>query len=279
MTTRKTPAARLKSVLLSVVMITAAIVVGLPFYYIVVSTFKSMHDVAFSPLAPPTSFYLDNYIEAFASLPIAQAFLNSLIVTVSSVSIMLIAGSMAAFGVIIRNSWFTRIVGVLLVVSFLVPFQSTIIPLYQLWVKLSLVDTLQGLIIISSGGAIFSYFLIVGYMRTVPFEIIEAARVDGASPFRIYWQIVLPLIRPILVTVGVFQTMWTWNDFIAPSIFLSSPEKQTIILQVYRAVGQFSTDWPMFMTVSVIALVPMVIFFVVLQRHIVSGLVGGSIKG
>jgi hypothetical protein len=91
--------------------------------------------------------------------------------------------------------------------------------------------------------------------------------------------IVLPLIRPILVTVAVIQSMGVWNDFVAPSIFISSPEKQTIILQVYRSVGQFTTDWPMFVTINVIALVPTVIFFVALQKHIVSGLVGGSIKG
>lgn len=270
---------RLGPVLLSIVMIAVAIVVALPFYYIVVSTLKTQNQVAFNPLGLPTQLYFDNYINVFMNVPVVQSFLNTLYVTVVSVSIMLIAGSMAAFGVIIRNSWFTRIVGVLLIVSFLVPFQATIIPLYQLFAKIHLVDSLEGLIIISCGGAIFSYFLIVGYMRTVPFEIIEAARVDGAGPFRIYWQIVLPLIRPILVTVGVFQVMGVWNDFIAPSVFITSPEKQTIILQVYRAVGQFATDWPMFMTLSVIVLIPMVIFFVALQKHIVSGLVGGSIKG
>jgi raffinose/stachyose/melibiose transport system permease protein len=116
-------------------------------------------------------------------------------------------------------------------------------------------------------------------MRTIPAEIMEAARIDGAGPFRIYWTIVLPLIRPILVTVGVFQTMWVWNDFITPNVFISSQEKQTLVLQVYSAVGQFTTDWPAFMTLTVIVLIPMVIFFVVMQRHIVSGLVNGSVKG
>jgi raffinose/stachyose/melibiose transport system permease protein len=100
-----------------------------------------------------------------------------------------------------------------------------------------------------------------------------------ANAFQIFWRIVLPLIRPILVTVGVFQVMWIWNDFITPNVFLTSPEKSTLVLQVYKSVGQFTTDWPAFMTLSVIVLVPMVIFFVLTQRHIISGLLAGSIKG
>lgn len=275
-TRRRSP---IRSLLVSVVMIAFAALVAIPFYYVVVSTLKTQNQVATDPFGLPTTLFLDNYVKAFETVPLAQAFLNSAYVTVISVSIMLLAGSMAAFGVILRNSWFTRIVGVLLIVPFTVPFQSTIIPLYQLFAGLRLIDSLEGLILISSGGAMFSYFLIIGYMRSVPFEVIEAARVDGAGPFRIYWQIVLPLIRPILVTVGVIQTMGVWNDFIAPSVFLSSPEKLTIILQVYRPVGQFTTDWPMFMTITVIVMNPMVVFFVFLQKYIVSGLAAGSVKG
>lgn len=116
-------------------------------------------------------------------------------------------------------------------------------------------------------------------MRTVPIEILEAARIDGAGSFRIYWTIVLPLIRPILITVGVFQAMWVWNDFITPNVFIGSPDKKTLVLQVYSAVGQFNVDWPAFMTLTVVVLVPMVIFFLFMQKHIVSGLIQGSIKG
>ena len=164
-------------------------------------------------------------------------------------------------------------------VSGSVPAQSTLIPLYRMLVGVELVDSLNGLVIMYSAGAIFCFFLIQGYMRTLPFEVIEAAMLDGAGVVQIFWRIVLPLIRPILVTVSVFQTMWVWNDFIIPNVFLSSPDKRTIVLQVYTTVGEFRTDWPSFMTLSVIALLPMVAFFVFTQRHIVSGLLAGSVKG
>ena len=265
--------------LLSVVVIGLACLVGTPLYYIVVNTFKTQEQMAGAPLAPPTSLYLDNYLEVFERVPLAVSFGNTLYVTVGAIVVQLFVGATAAYGMIMRATWFNRVFGVLLLLAFVVPEQSTLIPRYRMLVGADLVDNLDGFIVIYAGGAIFCFFLIQGYMRTLPFEIIEAAKIDGAGVFQIFWRIVLPLIKPILITVGVFQTMWVWNDFITPNVFISSPERRTIVLEVYSAVGQFSTDWPAFMTISVIALVPMVIFFVLTQRHIVSGLLAGSIKG
>jgi len=138
---------------------------------------------------------------------------------------------------------------------------------------------LTGLIIIYLGGAVFCYFLIIGYMRKLPMELLEAAKIDGAGPFRIYWAIVLPLIRPILITVIVFQTLGTWNDFVWPNLLLSSAERRTVVLQVFNAMGQFTTNWPQFMTITVVVLIPVFVFFLFCQRWIVAGLVAGSVKG
>lgn len=269
----------LRYVLLSVAMITIAVVVGIPLYYIVVNTFKTQDQMVTSPLGLPSQLYLGNYADVFANVPLARAFLNTLYVTVLGVVFQLVVGAMAAYGMIMRNTRFNRIVGAILLLAFVVPGQATLVPLYLMLVDANQVDTLTGLVIMYLAGAVFCFFLIQGYMTSMPYEIIEAAKIDGAGVVQIFWRIVLPLIRPILVTVGVFQTMWVWNDFITPNVFISSPEKRTIVLQVYSAVGEFTTDWPAFMTVSVLALVPMVIFFVFTQRHIVSGLLAGGIKG
>ncbi len=257
-------------------MVPLGLIIGLPFYYVVVNTFKTQAETTASPLALPSTVNFDNYVTVFQNIPVAQAFMNTLIVTVVSVFLMLLIGSMAAFSIIMHAS---KTMTVLLVLAFLIPGQVTLIPMYRLLTQAGLVDSLQGLIVLYTGGSVFCYFLIVGYMRTLPGEVIEAARIDGAGDGRIFWSIALPLIRPILVTVGVFQTMWVWNDFLTPVVFISSPEKQTLVLQVYKAVGEFSTNWPMFLTLSVIVLIPMVIFFITMQRHIVSGLTAGSVKG
>ena len=275
MTTTR-PLIRPGAILTSLIMIPLACLIGLPFYYVVVNTFKTQAETTLSPLALPTTLNLDNYLRVFSEVPVAQSFLNTVYVTAAAILLMLLIGSMAAFSVIMRAS---RLVTVLLVVAFLVPGQVTLIPLYRMLSQAQLVDTLEGLVILYSAGSVFCYFLIVGYLRTLPGEVIEAARIDGANPWQIYWRIALPLIRPILITVGVFQTMWVWNDFLTPVVFISSTEKQTLVLQTYKAVGEFTTDWPMFLTLSVIVLTPMVIFFIFMQRYIVRGLVAGSVKG
>jgi raffinose/stachyose/melibiose transport system permease protein len=266
-------------ILTTVVMIPLAAIMAIPFYYIVVNTLKTRQQASASPLGLPFEPYFGNYVAVFRDLPILQSGLNSLYVTVFSVALMLIISSMGAYVIVFNRSRWTAVVQVVLVIAFLVPLQATLLPIYRFLVDLRLVDTLEGLILVYSGGAVFCYFLIHGYMRSLPLEIIEAARIDGAGPVRIYRSIVLPLIRPILVTVGVFQTMFIWNDFILPNVLLSSPGKRTLVLQTYAAVGQFSIDWPMFMTVTVIVLIPMVVFFILMQRQIVSGLVAGGIKG
>jgi raffinose/stachyose/melibiose transport system permease protein len=264
---------------LAVVMIALALLVALPLYYILVNTFKTQAEMVASPIALPSGLNFENYVSVFQNVPLLQSFANTLYVTVVGVLVQVLIGAMAAYGMIMRSSKLNRVLAVILVLGFVVPAQSTLIPLYRMLVGVELVDSLNGLVVIYAAGAIFCYFLIQGYMRTLPFEVIEAAMLDGAGVFQIFWRIVLPLIRPILVTVAVFQTMWVWNDFLIPNVFISSPEKRTIVLQVYTAVGEFTTNWPAFMTLSVLALVPMVIFFVFTQRHIVSGLLAGSMKG
>jgi raffinose/stachyose/melibiose transport system permease protein len=272
----RSPLLRPGALLLTAVMVPLACIVGLPFYYIVVNTFKTQAETALSPLALPSQWRLDTYARVLNDVPIVQAFLNTLLVTGVSIVLMLAIGSLAAFSVIMRKS---RFITVVFVIAFLVPGQVTLIPLYRLFAELRLVDSLLGLVLLYTAGSVFCYFLIVGYMRTIPGEMIEAAKLDGANPFQIYWRIALPLIRPILITVGVFQTMWVWNDFLTPVVFLSSPQNQTLVLQVYKAVSEFAVDWPAFLALSVLALLPMVVFFVAMQRHIVNGLLAGSVKG
>ena len=264
---------------LSAVMLFLAAIVGLPFYYIVVNTLKTQQETGKAPLGLPSQLFFDNYVAVFQSIPILQNFLNTLYLTVFSVVLMLLVGSMAAYAMIMRQSRLNRMFGAALLLAFMVPFQSTLIPLYQMLARVQLVDSLNGLVVMYSAGSIFCYFLILGYMKTVPFEIVEAARIEGCGTFGIYWHIILPLIRPIMVTVAVFQTMWVWKDFITPTIFLSSASNKTLVLQVYSAVGQFSVNWPAFMTLTVIVLFPVVVFFVAMQKHIVSGLVSGGVKG
>ena len=270
---------RRRSVVRSVVVLIIALICAVPLWYILINTFKTIPDMATNPLGLPKQWTLRNYTRAFATVPIVRSLINTLIVTFFGVLFQVLIGALAAYGMILRKSIFTSVIGVILMIAFVIPTQSTLIPLYRMESSVGLVNTLLGLIVMYLGGAVFCYFLIVGYMQSLPFELIEAARIDGAGPLRIFWSIVLPLIRPILTTVVVFQTMSTWNDFMTANVFISSSNLRTIVLQVYNAVGQFTTDWPSFMTITVLALIPVFIFFIFCQKWIVSGLVAGAVKG
>ena len=270
---------RRRSVVRSVVVLIIALICAVPLWYILINTFKTIPDMATNPLGLPKQWTLRNYTRAFATVPIVRSLVNTLIVTFFGVLFQVLIGALAAYGMILRKSIFTSVIGVILMIAFVIPAQSTLIPLYRMESSVGLVNTLLGLIIMYLGGAVFCYFLIVGYMQSLPFEVIEAARIDGAGPLRIFWSIVLPLIRPILTTVVVFQTMSTWNDFMTANVFISSSNLRTIVLQVYNAVGQFTTDWPSFMTITVLALIPVFVFFIFCQKWIVSGLVAGAVKG
>lgn len=270
---------RLHNGILAVVILLLALICAIPLWVVLINSFKTPSDMTMDPFGLPRSWSLSNYQQAFESLPIGQAFLNTIIVTVLSVVVEVLVGAMAAYGMIMKKSRFTAAVGAFLMLSFVIPGQTLIIPQYKMLANTGLVDNLLSLVVIYSAGACFCYYLIVGYMRGLPQSLFEAAKLDGAGPWRIFFQIVLPLIRPILITSIVFQTMGAWNDFMTANIYLQSVDKQTIIVQVFAAQGRFNTNWPLFMAVTTVALIPVFVFFLISQKWIVSGLVAGSVKG
>jgi len=267
------------SILTSLIAVPLGCLVGVPFYYIVVNCFKTQGEMAAAPFGLPRHWTFQNFTDVFRTQPVVEAFFNTVYVTAVSVALMLIAGSMAAFAMIYRKSKLHTVIAAVLLACYVVPYQVTIIPLYQMLVNANLYDSLNGLIAIYLAGSVFCYFVIAGYMRKLPTEVLEAARIDGAGPFRIYRSVALPLIRPVLATVGVFQVMWVWNDYVSPTILISSPNHDTLVLLAYQAISQFTTNWPSFLAVTVIVLIPMVVFFVAMQKYIVAGLFTGSVKG
>ncbi|WP_058308499.1 carbohydrate ABC transporter permease [Gracilibacillus massiliensis] len=267
------------NIILSLVMLPITIIMIIPFYYILVNTIKSPQEAAQNPLALPKEIYLDNYVEVFTQVPLLQSFWNTFFVTFFSILLMIIIGAMAAYPLVFNMNKWNKVIMMYLIAGFLIPFQTTLIPLFELMVNFQFVDKLYGLVFVYMIGTIFCFFLTMGYMRTIPKDLIEAATIDGCSVFGIFWKIILPLLQPIIVTIAVFQTMWVWNDFLAPNLFLNSPSKNTLVLEIFNARSQYTVDWPLFMTLSVIVLIPMVIFFLTMQKYIVKGLVGGAVKG
>lgn len=272
---------RRRDTLLEVIMIVLAAIFLIPIYYLIVTTFKTPDAAVAHPMGLPMDITLDNYISAFKAMNYMQALTNNLIITVSSVIGIIVFSSMAAYSLARRKTHINRIVFLLFMVGMMVPYQMGILALYKLVSQMDLMNTLTGVILIEICYSIpFSIFLFRGFIvATVPIELEEAARVDGSGVWRVYWQIVFPLLTPVIATVAILNALATWNDFMTPLLFLQSREKGVLLLEVFRNIGQFSVDWTNFFPMMFLAVAPLVLFYIFMQKYIIQGITAGSVKG
>lgn len=268
-----------KTLVLEVFMILLAIVFVIPLYYLVISTFKSSQEIISSPLSLPSGLRLDNYKRALDSMDFLRNFSNSLIITGVSVVVIVIVGAMAAFSICRHKTKFAKFMNVFFLIGFMVPAQTTMLPLFSVMKGLHLINTIPGMILLHSNQCVFAYMMYRGFIQTVPAELEEAAKIDGCNIWQVFWKITFPLLKPITTTIVIFNVMWIWNDFMLTYLFLNSSSKATLVMQVYNGIGTYSTDWSLMMPALVIALLPMVIFYLVMQKNIVAGVAAGSVKG
>lgn len=252
----------------------------IPIYYLLVTTFKTAKEAAASPLALPKHWSLDVYIDAWNKMNYPHIFMNNLTITFFTVAGIVILGSMAAYGLERKQNKATKLVFVLFMFGLMVPFQAATIPLFKLVKGMGLTNTLLGVILILIFiNMPFNIFLLKNFIKTVPMELEESAAMDGCGTFRIYWNIVFPLLTPILATLTILASLNTWNEFYIPLLFLQSREKGVMLLEVYRSIGQFSVDWTSFFPMMVLTVAPLLILYLAMQRFIISGIVTGAVKG
>ena len=214
-----------------------------------------------------------NFVEAIQYFPFWRYFLNSTIVTVLAVFGQVFSASIVAYG-FARLRWPGReVVFFLVLATLMIPAQVTMIPQFVIFTWLGWVDTLLPLIVPSFfGGGAFNVFLFRQYYRTIPREYNDAARIDGASEWRIFWQIILPQSKPVIATAAIFAFLWTWNDFMGPVIYLHSPENFTLPIGLRAFQQQTGTEWDLLMAASLIVMVPVIALFFLLQRYFVQGM-------
>jgi len=259
-------------------------VVLYPLIWMFAASFKPHSEFGSNMGLLPENPTLDNYVTVLggvAGVPLWQFFANSLILAVGSVIGILLSASMAAYAFARldfrgRPLFFTIMIGTLLL-----PFHVLIIPQYMLFRNLGLVDTFVPLLIGKFlATEAFFVFLMVQFIRNLPRELDEAARIDGAGHPRIFFSITLPLIKPALITSSIFAFIWSWNDFLGPLLYLNSPEKQPVPLALRIFNDQTSTsDLGATIAVSVLALLPVLAFFIVFQRFLVEGVATQGLKG
>lgn len=262
-------------------MVLLAFIVLIPVYYLVVTTFKSSAEAALAPMALPESFSLTPYVEAFEKMQYPRALKNTLIITLCSVGGLIIVSSMCGY-VLNRKGKSKVAQGIFLLIlsGMMFPYQMSILGLYRVIQNLNLMNSLVGVILIDIAINIpFATFLIRSFVSTIPIELEEAARIDGAGTFRTFWTITFPLMKPMIATVAILNTLTIWNDFMGPLYFLQSRQNGVILQEVYRNIGQFSTDWTSLFPMMVLGVLPLLIFYLFMQRYIIGGVMNGSVKG
>lgn len=251
-----------------------------PFYIVITNSLKSQKGIFVNIMGHPFNEYFSpsNYIEAFQRLDFIRTFINSFLITSTSCVIIVLLASMAAWMMVRTKTKFSIVLYYFFAAAMLIPFQSVMLPLINFMGRLNLLNPF-GLVFMYVGfGSSLAIILYHGFIKGIPLELEEAALLDGCNVFQTYLYIVFPLLKPITVTVGILNVMWIWNDFLLPQLVINRPQWQTIPLRMFYFFGQFSKKWHLALAGLVIGMVPIIIFYFVMQKHIVKGITQGSIK-
>lgn len=270
--------------LLYVALFGTALVMLAPFYWTVSTSFKPSGDVFASPPKwIPDPLILDNYRDVFTLLPFPRYFLNSVVVTGSVVLFNVVFGTAAAYAFAKLRFRGRNLIFGLLLLTLMVPFQVNLIPLYKIMVELHRAvpflgaDTYFGLVA-PSAISVFGIFLMRQFLRSIPDELLESARVDGASEWRILRSIVFPLATPGMATLAIFSFVGAWNDFLWPLIVTSSDSMRTLPVGLALLARRNTVNWGDTMAGTVLVALPMILVFLVLQRRFIEGLTAGAVK-
>ena len=250
-----------------------------PILLLFINSFKSLKEIYISVLQLPKTLNLDNYISAFKELDYLNAIKNSLIITCTVTVANVICCSMAAWVLVRYKTKTSKLIFTIFSVAVLVPFQCVMLPLLAYMGKLNMIN-MPGLMLVNLGfGSSMSIILFHGFMKNVPVELEEAASIDGASQPRIFFTIVLPLIKGIAVTVAILNVMSLWNDYLLPSLTINRSGTQTLPLRTYLFFGAYTKKWNLGSAALVMAIIPVIIFYVLCQKHIIKGVTEGAVKG
>jgi len=249
-----------------------------PFLLVFVNSVKLKPEILANPLSFPTAISWDNFQQALTKMNFFRSLTNSIIITVASVSLLIIFSSMLAYYLARVKTKPTKYIFLLLVASMIVPFQALMIPFMARFAPFVSWNNRAALIFFYIGfGVALSTFLYHGFISTIPTEIDEAASIDGASDMVAFWKIIFPMMRPITATVAIINALWIWNDFLLPRLVLTE-ESQTLPLSTYLFYGQYSIEYGQAMAGLVLAVIPIVIFYLILQKQFISGISQGAVK-
>lgn len=251
----------------------------IPFYYLTIISVKPDDEVFTAPMRFPSRLEFGNFAQAWSGTGgtnLGQALFNSAIITVGAVVLLIGVGSLTAYVVARNRSIMGGWLYGFFVLGIILPYQLSVVPLYTMFRSIGLVGNHLGMMILYAGLLLpLSVFLYTGFVRSLPKDYEEAAQVDGAKPFKIFFRIVFPMLRPVTATVAVVTGMIVWNDFFLQMVFLTGSRAQTLPVAIYGFVGEFSARWNMVFAAVCVSIGPILAFYLVAQRQFVQGFTGG----
>jgi raffinose/stachyose/melibiose transport system permease protein len=252
-----------------------------PIILVLVNSFKARRAIFRDPLAlpGPETFSLVGYQSVLSKADFALYFANSVIVTIVSLAAVLLTGAMAAFALTEYRFRFNAMIALYMAIGIMVPIRLGTVSILETMVDLSLVNTLTALVLVYTAMGLPLAILILGeFMQQIPRDLRDAARCDGVSEYRIFWSVILPLIRPAVATVAVFTMVPIWNDLWFPLILAPGRDTQTVTLGVQQFIGQYVTDWNAVLASLSLAIAPILALYVFFSRSLVRGLTAGAVK-
>lgn len=270
-----------KKVLVYVLLIAGAVPTLLPLIWLVRSALMDSGQIFVSPPEwIPKPFAWDNFTGALTQVPFARYFLNTMVLEAGVLIGTMLSCSLAAFS-FARLRWrHKNLVFGILMSGVMLPYAVTLIPTFLFWQKLGLVNTYVPLILPHwFGTGVFNIFLLRQFFLSIPYELDESAYIDGATPFQVYWRIILPLSKPALAVVGVFTFLGVWNDYLGPLIYLNDSDKYTLAMGLASFQGTYTAQWGYLMAAAAVVLLPIVILFAFAQKYFVEGIALTGLKG
>lgn len=253
-----------------------------PLYVVCVNVIKQGDQISGRPAALPIPPTLEN-LRAVLGRPdrlFWASLTNSILVTTVSIVVLTVLSAMLGHYLARSRARWARWLTLLLLCGLMIPPQVILMPVVQVLRLTHLMTTVQGLVLFNVGYYIpFGVFVFAGFVRSIPLELEESATMDGASPFQVFWRIVFPLLRPATASVLIFLGVWIWNDFLDPLIILGPGRGTTVTTGIYRSIGQYQANFGAMFALMFLATLPVLVFYLALQRHFVKGLTGGAVKG
>ncbi len=263
-----------------IIMLVVAILFIAPFFLVVTNSLKTNQEYLISRIALPTKINLENYSSTMRLMSYARVLLNTALITAFSLAGLIVFGAMAAYKLARVPGKLSTVIFFLFLSIMVVPFQAVMIPIVVMAKNLSLINSIPGMVVLywalCAPPAIFLYH---GFVKSIPLEVEESVRLDGASGLRMFVSIVFPLLKAVTATVAVLMGLQIWNDFLLPLLILQKPALYTLTLSSMRFFQTYNTAWSNVLSAIVLGSVPIVILFFALQRYVISGVMAGATKG